>query len=179
MDENVEKAQEIVDKLSERVIVPETLAPKATLELFGSSMKARPLTAKWAKRLSTASQELFAKIAQLVNAENPAVIAQNFPHIGSEASTLLVESVKIICDFYKVPDVTVEKIEDEYTVSQLREIVEFQIGLNKADDFLLQPLRLSLSILSNVAILASPAGNLVTPPSRSSQSSSPTASPSA
>lgn len=154
------EAEARVERLAERVIIPETLAPNATMKLFGHDIQARALPMKFTKRLHAATKDLWLQVSEVIavrdgTPEEKAKVLDRFPNLHDDAASALVRAVEIIAEFYKVPGVTPDGIEAEYTVSQMLKIVGFQVSLNEADDFLLQPLRLTVVVMGSIPVLAS------------------------
>lgn len=183
-NEAIEKAQELIEKFSERVMVPKMLAPKAELDLFGQKFQGRALPSSFAKRLSRASKELndtisqiLADIAQIAETDRGAYRSPKAIGLADAADDVLTDCVLIITEFYQLPGIDRAKINDTYTVSQKKQIVTFQIELNETEDFLLVPLRLSLNVITNVALLSGQTAG--TTPSPARPSSTPTANPGA
>ncbi len=179
VNDQAEKAQELIEKLSERVMVPKMLAPHATLTLFGHEVQGRALPASFSKRLNKSSasmnqtiSKVLADIAKLTDTQRGDYRSSEAVGLAEDADRVLTDCVMIVAEFYQIPGVSREKIDDTYTVSQKRQIVEFQLSLNEIDDFLLQPLRISLSVISNVALLGGPAVDSPVLPS-STRSASP------
>lgn len=149
-----------VERLAERVIVPETLAPTSSLELFGQRLQARALPMKFTKRLHQQSRLLWMEVSEILAVRNApdeeklAVLVKH-PDVDTHAAEALVKCLLIITEFYKIPGITAEMIEEQYTVSQMLQVVGFQLALNEGDDFLLQPLRLTLAVMGSIPVIAS------------------------
>lgn len=160
-DDDLKAAEERIEKLAERVLVPESLAPNAHFDLFGHTVKARPLPAKYAKMLGLTARDLWKQVSEILSLRDasPAErveVASKYPDVDQEAATALVRCVEIICEFYKVPGANIQSIEERYTVGQMMRIVSFQTELNEGDDFLLQPLRLTLGVMASIPLITSP-----------------------
>lgn len=160
-EERLKEAEERVRDLADRVLVPEMLAPNAKLVLFGQTLQARPLTAKFAKRLNQVSRDLFRNVMGLIaaqrsgDADRLAEFVRDHPGLDDEAARVLIECVQIVSEFYRVPNVDSHVIEETYTIPECLRIVQFQVGLNEAADFLLQPLRITLDIVGSIPVIAS------------------------
>lgn len=150
---------ENISELVDRIMVPE-MATNKKLVLFGHEVAGRALPNKYAKRLRKASKDFFAKLADVISVQRDDKMSEDdrrkviekYPNLDEEAADVLTECVRLVCEFYKVPH-TIEDIEEQFSIHQLLDILNFQLELNRDDDFLLQPLRISLSVVSGVAVL--------------------------
>ncbi len=148
--------QEIENKATD-VLIPESNETDATF--LGVEFKMKPLSIKWTRRISKLVQPIMIQVQK--TAQRAADIEEGKAKITDldEINPLdeksidgLLDAVYIMLEAYeKSNDISREILEERATVTSVYEFAVVQVAINGENDFLLQPLRMLLGIVSTAA----------------------------
>ena len=145
----MEKAEKIVEQAQELVLVPELHT--TDVKICGKSVSLRPLPISYAKKWS----KKFRDVLKLSTSPDEVERRKWVEDADELICDAMCECVVMLKDYYEIPAISMEKIQETMTINDVKTVVKAQAKLNEDDDFLLMPLRNILSMLSRV----SPTGN--------------------
>jgi hypothetical protein len=147
----IEGADQIMKDAQERVLHPEIYSQTAVI--CGKSVELKPLPIYYAKKWSK-------RYRDILNLTRPDASPEEKKKWSEEADDVICdamcESLVMLKDVYEIPNISLERIQTDMTMNDVKAVIAAQAKMNEEDDFLLLPLRRILSILSSVSQAINP-----------------------
>lgn len=145
--ESKDLTDEQISDLSDEVMHPELGGRE--VKFLNQTFTMVPLPISFSKRISKLIRPVMQKVASVAKLaeKDPEAAVEDNP-LDDQAVGAMVQAVGIMLQFYRLDHlVPLQKVEDEVTVTSLYDFLMAQMELNGKNDFLLQPLRMLLSIV--------------------------------
>ena len=129
MSEEQKRAEEAADQLF--------MPNRHRCKFLGHTIDLRPVPIRVAKELRRLPENLAKVLAE------PGEVTTSDAAIRADlvAVDLYIDTVYILLNYYKVPNVTREWLEENATLLELKGLIDIQNEVQGAEDFLLSPLR--------------------------------------
>lgn len=143
--QTVESIKAILERAENRVLFPEANTIKA--KICGEDVEMRTLPIAWSEKVGAIFQTVV-DLSNVTAEDDPEARKKWEKENATIVSNAFCDTLTEIAKAYDVEDIDRDTIKEAMPMKDVKALVVAQVEMNAEDDFLLQPLRFIMAILS-------------------------------